>query len=613
MAQLDQEKLKLQFHEFLGDLKKLLSVSPDPERIYWLTLNLIGIAFALAAIGALLGFVYAYNRVSVPRKYLPTLDHQPKAVYAAMIAGAALSFVVPGLLALFIKAIWGTKLAALLSILTSWLVANFITTTIALFFFRNWRNGVFNYYYETSRYGTARFAEERELYPYQFAESGFFIGENNYYDKAGHLLCTAGTRGGKGVNIILPNLLSPGRFSGSWVVIDPKGENAAISARYQREKGQNVVILNPWELLQDTFNNLSIPTATYNPLDILKTDRLNLSDDVQMIAECIVPTTAAGDTDHFNNRARTVIAGLILHLITSADEEKKHLGTLWEWLRLPDEKWGELLNDMAQNRHPDGGDIVEATAYEILSLKEQGQKEYASVISTAQKWTDFLKSPALRRSLKPDENIFNSGTLADGNTTVYVIIPADRLKTHSQWLRLVSCCLIRAVVRKPNKDVCFLLDEFYALGYLSEIEIGLGAYAGYGIHLFMILQNLVQLASTYGENWENFISSCGVRHFFNVSDVTTANYISAMLGTFSVPVYDNLGKVTGATGRNLVNPDELRQQSGDTMFLILDQLPPAKLKKLPYFNPKPYGMGLLPLEDYDLNPYLKHQSYDNAK
>jgi len=597
----DRKEIEKVTGKFWTDLKTLMSTRPDPERRPLTILLLVGSLAFTAAAGALLGFVFAYKRLDLfERDKAPSLNDQPAAVNAAMIAGAMLGIVGPALLVLLIKAAVEARFG-FLNVAIVYLLLNFLFSLAAFSMFRQWRDGLARFREEARRYGSSRFAFDEELAPYFDAPAGFYLGGYHYYPKSGHLLTVAGTRGGKGVNLILPNLLGLGRFNGSFVVIDPKGENAAVSARYQRTKGQNVVLLNPWELLGEKFTEYGFDAHTYNPLDILKNDRLNLSDDVQMIAEAIVPMTASGGaTDHFDNRARSIISGLLLHLVTAGEKEIQHLGTLWEWLRLPDEQWQALLDTMAENSHPYAGDIVQGTANEIISLKAQGQKEYASVISTCQKWTDFLKSPALRKSLTPDENALKSSMLADGKTTVYVIIPADRLKTHAQWLRLVSSTLMRAVIRKPDKDVCFLLDEFYALGYLSEIEIALGSYAGYGVHVWGILQNLVQLQDTYGNNWENFISSCGVRHFFNVSDVTTAEYISKMLGTLSVPTYDNTGNISGASGRSLVNPDELRLLSNDTIYMILDHLHPAKIQKLPY-----YESGLVEGRDYDKNPYIR--------
>ncbi|RZK45077.1 MAG: type IV secretory system conjugative DNA transfer family protein [Hymenobacter sp.] len=578
---------------FWADIKSLFTPKPDPERRIWRTLIIVGLVASLCLAGALLGFVFAYKRLSFPRRKPARLDGQPSAVYAAMIAGGLLVLLLPVLFGIVTFTLFqiSATLGAISGVIVAWLVSNIFSTALIIALFAKWRHGMDMYFMETGRYGNARYAFPEELDQYTQPE-GFYIGGGFYYNKPGHLLTVAGTRAGKGVNLIIPNLLKTGHFKGSWVIIDPKGENAAIAASTQRETGKNVVILNPWELL-------GLGQAPYNPLDLLKNDRLNLSDDVQMIAECIVPSSADGDTSHFDNRARTVIAGLLLHLVTTDEKENQHLGTLWEWLRLPDEQWQNLLVTMSENDSPIAGDIVKATANEIVALKANSEKEYGSVISTAQKWTDFLKSPALRTSLTPTAGGFDSSMLTDGNTVVYLIIPADRLKTHAQWLRLCVCTLMRSVIRKPNQDVCFLLDEFFALGYLSEIEIALGAYAGYGVHVWAILQNLVQLERTYGTNWENFISSCGVRHFFNVSDITTANYVSQLIGTTSIPTYDLLGNLTGATGRNLINADELRLLSNDRMYLVADHTPPAQVPKIPYYSMPELTEG----RDYSKNPY----------
>ena len=577
-----------QGRKFWADLRTLMSARPDPEKPVRRWLLLAGSVFFFLPLAALIGFRYAYNRLDLVNKgKAPTLNDQPAAVYAAMIAAplvilaGVLLFAIVAALAVATRQQWLT--AAFV-----WLLANFLLSLLVMLWFRGWQGKIYTYFNETRRHGSARFATDEEFEPYR-KPSGFYIGAGYYYPKAGHLLTVGSTRSGKGVSLIVPNLTRMGAFGGSWVVIDPKGENAAITARIHRENGRRVVMLNPWDLL-------SLGTSAFNPLDLVDPNSPNLSDDVAMIAETIVPITVGKD-DHFNDRARAVIGGLLVHLLTASKEEKT-LATLWRWLRMPAPDWDALMVEMGGNAHPVGGDIARTTAFDCVTMAERSEREFGSIMSTCNKWTDFLKSPALRRDLASG-GTFSPGDLTDGNTTVFVIIPADRLKTHAQWLRLVVSTLLRAVVRNPNKDVCFLLDEFYALGYLSEVETALGTYAGYGVHLWPILQNLVQLRDVYGNNWENFISSCSVRHFLTVSDNTTANYVSAMFGTMSVPTFDKLGGISGATGRPLVSPDELRRASGDTMFVVVDQLPPARMRRLPYFDALTEG------KDYDPNPYQK--------
>lgn len=73
------------------------------------------------------------------------------------------------------------------------------------------------------------------------------LADGNHYigvEDSRHILVVAGSRGGKGVSSIIPNLLT---YRGSVLVMDPKGELARITAR-QRAEGlkQKVFILDPF-------------------------------------------------------------------------------------------------------------------------------------------------------------------------------------------------------------------------------------------------------------------------------------------------------------------------------------------------------------------------------
>ncbi|MCP4305064.1 MAG: type IV secretory system conjugative DNA transfer family protein, partial [bacterium] len=92
-------------------------------------------------------------------------------------------------------------------------------------------------------HGSARFATDEEI-----AKSGLLETEHGAYlghhaesgggltfGDDGHLITVATAGAGKGTCSVIPNLLS---YEGSVVCTDPKGENAAITARHRREMGQ---------------------------------------------------------------------------------------------------------------------------------------------------------------------------------------------------------------------------------------------------------------------------------------------------------------------------------------------------------------------------------------
>jgi type IV secretion system protein VirD4 len=76
--------------------------------------------------------------------------------------------------------------------------------------------------------------------------------------------------------------------------------------------------------------------------------------------------------------------------------------------------------------------VVKSTANEVAKLMKS-PPTYGSVMAVALQYTDFLKSPSLQASLV--KSSFDATSLSQGGITLYVVIPADKLKSHYQWLR----------------------------------------------------------------------------------------------------------------------------------------------------------------------------------
>lgn len=639
------------FKPYWREVGKILfpPVEGDPQRPYYKWLFLLCLIYSPSALFALWMFRVAYRQLKLKEQRIPPdLTNQPRLVYVAMLFGSmiplylAIIFLLinPTIVLIPIAAIvhfpqvffeqlkmidFSATLKLLFHFLTGqggngkylfnllgmlllgiscligmgigWVTWSYLMFLIVKQGFKTNQDQFDKYWFNVDKHGSARFANHDELEsaaPSEKEPEGFYIGGERYYDKRGHLITVAGTRAGKGTNLIIPNLLKIGRFKGSFVVIDPKGELAAVTARAQEKLGRKVIILNPWDLLVEGAPHLQ--GMCYNPLDLLSDPKDdNFVDDAQVIAEMIVPINhKVNKDDFFDNRARAFIAGFIMQIVSEEPVERRNLRTLYEVTRLPEEKFIEFLADMAASDL----DAVRGIAAEIKSLRAS-DKTFSSVMGSIYDYTHFLNSPRLQQSMERSD--FNIRDLTKGNIALYVIIPADKIPIHFKWLRLVVITAMRSVIRNPNKDVCFLLDEFFALGYISEIEVALSTYAGYGVHVWAILQNLIQLKSLYGEQWESFISSCSVRHFFNISDNFSTKYLSEMFGTTTQIIHNGLGEVKEANARHLINPDELRKASGDVIFTVIDQLSPAAFMKQSYLMRGDLVRG----EDYDDNPYHK--------
>lgn len=573
------------------DLLSLLKPLPNPEGKIKSLLFLVGILLTpITLIGSLWFYMRSYRRFSIEGEQ-PTLANLTPINRVAMLVGAVFIWV---LLYVGIKIVM-----QLMEMVFSRQIAdspvpfilmgiNLILCIVIFWMFRKWQQRIYLQKAFGDRFGSARWAKPSELE--DLKQDGLYIGGLEYaYKKAGHFLTVAGTRAGKFVNLIAPHLLGISNYKGSTFCIDVKGEISAVTARFQLKIGNRVLILDPW-------NMNPMGSATYNPLDLVSGQKSSedMVDSVSMIAEMIVPQNLKGE-DFWNSRARSLISGLILHLMTDIPKPEQHLGTIWKFLRLETQEWQDLLSDMAASDN----EIVRATANEAVSLMTTSDKTFSSILSTARDKTDFLKSPALRRSL--ESSTFDVNTLSDGKTTLYVIIPPDQLDAQSQWLRLVFTTALMAVVRNRNQRVTFILDEAAALGYLPQLKTAFSTYAGYNITMWPIFQDLAQIKSIYGDAWETFISNAAIRHFFGVNDEFTSSYLEKLMGTQTILTHEGAvkGSSPNATARPLATADEIRRGSADNIFTFIEQRPPTYFKKLPYYEiPELY-------DRYDDNPYYK--------
>lgn len=166
----------------------------------------------------------------------------------------------------------------------------------------------------------------------------------------------------------------------------------------------------------------------------------------------------------------------------------------------------------------------------FLGKLEAGGKELQSILSTAQEQTAPLDDVLHVM----DRSDFNLDQLRDGNTTIFIVLPAMRMVTHHRWMRLCMQPAFSALEQSPvprgELPVLFVMEEFPSLGHMRSIETAAGLMAGFGVKLWFVLQDLGQLKTHYPRSWETFLGNTGVIQAFGNADDTTAEYLSKKLG-----------------------------------------------------------------------------------
>ncbi len=402
------------------------------------------------------------------------------------------------------------------------------------------------------------------------------VGDKIVYAGERHMLLFGPNGTGKSTRFLIPNLLTI--KDRSIIVIDPKGELAAVTADYRRTVGE-VVMLNP-------FDVLGLGSTGFNPLAILDPTSPNFYDDAAALGEALIKIE--GKDPHWGESAQGLVVALIMweKLKNGENANLENVRALLteadEWRRWTDPETGKQREERTRGLRVTAADMVAEGGYEVASLAARFTElsnELASVRSAADTQTRWVLSPPMRADLKKPG--VNFARLKDKPTTVYVILPADRMRTHSVWLRLVIVSALRALYRPGGLRTLVLIDEMPALGHLGPLEDAFGLVRGYKVQIAGICQDLAQLKALYHDRWESFLANAGVVQGFTPNDLTTADWMSRRAGqtTLLAPSAnenrsDDGGKRSEGTswsqiGRALYLPQELMGFSEGTGLLWL--------------------------------------------
>jgi type IV secretory pathway TraG/TraD family ATPase VirD4 len=420
-----------------------------------------------------------------------------------------------------------------------------------------------------------------------------------------HTLIVARTRTGKGTRIIVPTLLRS--MHSSCIVIDPKGENAAITARARSAK-HRIQIINPWGELSGTFAKLGFPTATYNPLDILDANDPNATSIAQALAAAICSVEGGKDA-FWKGSAGDLLAAVFLYLAYWPGEKK----TLARARDITSMNRGRFTKEVLSN-------MVATDAFDgaIRNASDQfvdmATDTYSGIISNLNRCMVFLNDPQIRRATAASSFAMTdlTGLGVDRPTTLYIVAPTKKLATQRMWLRLLVTAATHTFKSDPKGPYrcMFLMDEFANLGFLDEMPTEIAEASGHGIDFTLILQGLSQLKKTYGDSDATIMGNCAFKWFCNLDDLDTQKYVSESLGKKTVRTVSK-GATTGIstgfkgsgseqesesttyseTQRDLLQPNEVRNLGKNVALLFAPGSLPHYLRPVDYWQlPNAFAM-----------------------
>jgi type IV secretion system protein VirD4 len=437
--------------------------------------------------------------------------------------------------------------------------------------------------------GRARFARRGEVRRARLlASSGILLGkfgaEFLRNDEPLHVLVAAPTRSGKGVGIVVPNLLN---WPGSAIVLDIKYENFSLTSGFRAAHGQRVFRFSPTDSEGRSHR--------YNPLDAVRRGRAQRISDLQRLAAILLPAPATARDPFWQDEARSLFLGLALFLLDTP-ELPTTLGEIHRTLMGP-----LPLEAFCRSAVETREDLDPICVQALGSFANKAEKERSGVRSTLTAALQLWANPMIDAATSASD--FDLRDLRRIPTTIYVAVSLDQLPSVSRLLNLFFQQAVSLLAeRTPEPDerhrVLVLLDEFASLGRMDVLKDSLAFLAGYGVRICTIVQGLSQLDGLYGrEEREGIVQNSAIQLFFAPNDQTTARYVSEQLGTRTIRTVTRTSprggrlesRTYGETRRALLLPEEVRQLGSEEVIVFKEGVPPVRGSKIRYYRDRRFS------------------------
>ncbi len=448
-------------------------------------------------------------------------------------------------------------------------------------------------------HGDARFANRRELTKAKLNGAdplGVVIGRYNgqvlTFPGQQFVLVAAPTRSGKGVGIVIPNLLS---YQGSMVVLDIKQENYDYTAGYRsRVLEQNCWLFNPFADERDENKVAQPRTHRYNFLEAIESPPFRIGD-ILSLGQSLWPT--GGKDSFWNDSARNLFLGIVLVLLELRDAKA---GSPWspdiseaqrdEIPPLP-VTMGEVLRQSSGGGSGQPikkyfkdfflGKFKHCLSSECLdslnNFLSASDDTLSNILSTFNAPLAIWRNPVVDAATSACD--FQLSDVRKKKMTVFIGVKPKFLDDARVILNVMFSQLVALNTRELPKDnpelkyPCMLLmDEFTAIGKVTIIAKAVSYIAGYNLRLVPIIQSISQLESVYGkEDTRTFTTNHAMQVLYPPKDHKDAKEYSEMLG------YYTYKSSSSSRSKSILNPRESSENLSDQRRALLL---PQEIKEL---------------------------------
>lgn len=440
-----------------------------------------------------------------------------------------------------------------------------------------------------SLHGEARFARESEIRHEQLrSKSGIIVGQKGgrylVFGGTEHVLLEAPTRAGKGVGVVIPNLLS---WADSVVVLDVKRENWDITAGFRARHGQAVYLFDPLDP--------EGRTARYNPLSFIdRLDDVDVVNELQKIGGMLFPAPEKADP-FWAEAARAAFVG-VGALVAANPALPFTIGEIYRRLTTGDPK--VELPKVIEEAQKRGQRLSQACVSALSDFTSASDNTFSGIKQTITSKLSLWLNPYVDAATS--ETDFDLRQVRRERISIYLGVSPDNIDRIAPVYNLFLQQLIDLNTRElpasgGQVPVLLLLDEFARLGKAPVIASAFSYVAGYGLRLLPVIQSRSQPRGIYGADvTDEIIANCGLEVVFTPKELRVANELSERLGFFTMNVKSKSRTIHGMLAnrsisesdqrRALMMPQELMQMPKGELLLLRGGIPPVRARKIEYFR-----------------------------
>ena len=422
----------------------------------------------------------------------------------------------------------------------------------------------------------------------------------------GHVLLEAPTRAGKGVNTMVPTLLT---WPHSTLVHDVKDELWPLTAGARKRMGQLCLNFDP--------AHVHGGGVKFNPLEEVRLRTPYEVADAQNLAQILVDPDGKGfdSGSHWVAAGLALIGGAVLHLLYA--EPNKTLRGLVGLLTDPDSSIEETLERMMTAEHDPTGAMGwrtsrgaatrthQVVAESVRAVLNSAEKERSGIISEIVTRLPLFRDPLITEATEYSEFRINDLANHKRPVSLYLTVPWESRDRLRPLMRLMLNQIVRRLTEKlafkdgrpvspHRRPLLLMLDEFPLLGRFAEFAESMNQIAGFGLRACLAVQTISQIHELYGPH-QSIVDNCDSAVRFTPNSIKSAEEISRMVGQASVRHEHRTRSGGGMSvsepevGRPLMTPDEARRMSVDEVLIFargqrVIRAPLLKSHDAPYFR-----------------------------